>query len=55
MFEFMSGSQFHKIKSVRSVSAYWRLMSLTSGSNFGPPGTAIFKALEVKKALRSNR
>lgn len=34
---------------------YWRLMSLTSGSNFGPPGMAIFKALEVKKALRSNR
>lgn len=39
----------------KSESSYWRLMSRTRGSNFGPPGMAMFKALDVKKALRSNR
>lgn len=38
-----------------SQSTYWRFMSLTRGSNFGPPGMAMLRALEVKKALRSNR
>lgn len=36
-------------------NTYWRFMSLTRGSNFGPPGMAMLRALEVKKALRSNR
>lgn len=47
---FLAGEYFYL-----SRSTYWRFMSLTRGSNFGPPGMAMLRALEVKKALRSNR
>ena len=33
----------------------WSSLSLTSGSNLGPPGIAMLSALAVKKDLRSNR
>lgn len=55
----LAGNRKHKIcwsiLFLKAGGPYWRLMSRTRGSNFGPPGIAIFKALEVKKALRSNR
>lgn len=31
------------------------LMSLTKGSNLGPPGMAMLRAFAVKKLLKSNR
>lgn len=38
-----------------SCATYPILWSLISGSNFGPPGMAIFNALAVKKLFGSNR
>ena len=44
-----------KVLFIRSNMYLLRLMSLTRGSNLGPPGMAMLRALEVKKALRSNQ
>lgn len=40
---------------VHFVVTYAGLLSLMSGSNFGPPGIAMLRALAVKKLLVSNR
>lgn len=37
------------------VNAYAGFESLMSGSNFGPPGIAMFKALAVKNDFGSNK
>ena len=51
----MEGGRLNGWTPSNGLDTYCSSLSLTRGSNLGPPGMARLRALAVKKDLRSNK